>query len=280
MEIFRSGDHVIAVDLEKEAENIKKLPGVDKRQVDELVKAAKAGQGDTGKKGDDSSDGSTPQEFLDRLKKAVEDRHDYETVKDSLIIRPLNYQRNREKLSGCMYRQTGDVALALYQLLGERDHTIHTSRIEKKDLHRWNMDGQKIEILDDALRNTARIYPPCVYSRVYGDAVNFLSHHLEKDDIMFLNQVILLSTFETTNGAAALFYPGVREKMLEIIGGPFYAVFMNINDVAVLEMDNPMLQYWLRTAGKSSVLGDYLSDKCYMCDKEGIAPVGKEKITK
>lgn len=280
MEIFRSGDHVIAVDLEKEAENIKKLPGVDKRQVDELVKAAKAGQGDTGKKGDGSSDGSTPQEFLDRLKKAVEDRHDYETVKDSLIIRPLNYQRNREKLSGCMYRQTGDVALTLYQLLGERDHTIHTSRIEKKDLHRWDMDGQEEEILDAALRNTAQIYPPCVYSRIYGDAVNFLSHHLEKDDIMFLNQVILLSTFETTNGAAALFYPGVREKMLEIIGGPFYAVFMNINDVAVLEMDNPMLQYWLRTAGKSSVLGDYLSDKCYLCDREGITPVGKEKITK
>lgn len=280
MEIFRSGDNIFAVDLEKEAENIKELPGVDKEQVDELVKAAKAGQGDTGKKRNDSSDGSTLQEYLDTLKKAVKDRQDYGAVKEGLIIRPLNYQRNREKLSECVYRQTGDVALALYQLLGERNHTIHTSRIEKKDLHRWDMDGQEEEILDVALRNTARIYPPCVYSRIYGDAVNFLTHHLEKDDIMFLNQVILLSTFETTNGAAALFYPGVREKMLEIIGGPFYAVFMNINDVAVLERDNPMLQYWLRTAGKSSVLGDYLSDKCYLCDREGITPVWKEESTK
>lgn len=272
--IYRSGDNIFAADLDKEAENIKKLPGVDGGQVDELLRAAKEGQAISGNNEDRSSEDTSSQELFESLKKATKERKSYETIKSHLIVRPMNYQNNAEKLFGCVYRKNGDVALVLCQLLSDKAHNIFTSRIERKELQWW--EKEEDEVLDAALGNTAKIYPPCVYSKSHGDAVNFLTVPLEKEDITFLNQVILLSTFKTTNGAAALFYPGVREKMLCIIGGPFYAVFMNINDVVILEMDNPMLTYWLQTASKSSNLGDYLSNKCYLCGQEGITVVETE----
>ena len=83
---------------------------------------------------------------------------------------------------------------------------------------------------------------------------------------------ILLSSSATTNGALALLYPGVVEKMMKIMGGPFNAVFMNINDVMIFDLKNPMASNYAEQAKESGKLGEMLSGKVYMCDENGVNP--------
>ena len=70
----------------------------------------------------------------------------------------------------------------------------------------------------------------------------------------------------------ALFYPGVIEKMMKIMGAPFQAVFMNINDVMIFAKDDPMAYHFAQTAKESSRMGEKLSGKMFLCDGKQVIP--------
>jgi hypothetical protein len=149
-----------------------------------------------------------------------------------------------------------------------------TSKIKRDELNRWGMEGQEDRVMREALENTARLYPACVFDQRTGKEEDFLEKEFTKQDITFhaVYDQILLSTFKTTNGAVALFYPGVIEKMMKIMGGPFQAVFMNINDVMIFDKDDPMAYHFAQTAKESSKMGEMLSGKMFLCDGKQVIP--------
>lgn len=202
----------------------------------------------------------------------------YDDIRDQLILRPLNYKNHKYELNNCVfYKRIGDVVLVLYQVLGavqnKMQSTLTTSKINKSELDIWGMSGKEEEILKDALINTMKKYPACVFDKTINEEVDFLEEEFTREDITITGRKILLSTFEHTNGAAALFYPGVVGKMMKIMGGPFVAVFMNINDVMIFDVDDPAARLFARTASSSTALGEMLSGKRYMCNENGINPI-------
>ncbi len=211
---------------------------------------------------------------------AIHDRGNYGKIQ--LILRPLNYQLHEQELYDAVYQRFDDVALVLYQLieakvsnktaLGSKTDFI-SSRINKRELKKWNVTEE--QVLDDAMKNTCRLFPPQVYNLKTDKSVNFLTAKLRKEDMMMGAlgiQGILLSTSVTTNGAVALFYPGVVEKMMRILGGPFWALFMNINDVMIFEKSNPLAAAVLQSPHHDEPVKsrDLLSEKIYFCDEKGI----------
>lgn len=202
----------------------------------------------------------------------------YEAIREQLIVRPLNYGLHIDELGGNVYRKVGDFVLALYQLIGDSEVSLISSKISRDELKEWGMSAQSDKVIDEALANTARLFPACVYDNRAGNtdedmAVNFLEGEFERKDITAYGRTILLSTFKTTNGAAALFYPGVAEKMMRIMGGPFWAVFMNINDVMIFECGDSLAERYARMAKTGGGLGEMLSGRVYLCGENGINPV-------
>ena len=202
----------------------------------------------------------------------------YEGIQDQLILRPLNYGLHIQDLHNCVYKKFSDFVLVLYQLLGDADHSLMTSRIMRDELYRWHMEKQMDKVFQDAMENTLRLFPPVVYDKRVGKEVNFLEGDFKKEDIVFqefpgiAKDMILLSTTKTTNGAIALFYPGVVEKLMTVMGGPFAAVFMNINDVMIFARNDTHADWAADTARRSGPMGEMLSGKKYLCDKSGIKP--------
>ena len=167
----------------------------------------------------------------------LEKMHDYEAVKEHLIIRPLNFTDNRYELKEGVYQQVGDIALVLYIRIGDDDvHGLTTAKVPKKIFEEW---GQKMDaVWENALLNTyvaaqPRMYmtpqetvnPP--YSRgafmALGSSMNKIWH----------SQVPVITTTKQTNGAIALFYPGVKERIAKMAGGSYYVVFTSIHDARV-----------------------------------------------
>ena len=199
---------------------------------------------------------------------------DYNRIRDQLIIRPLNYGLHMQDLQGCVYKKIGDFVLALYQLVGDSDECLTSSKIKRDEVKNWNVD--EATVIQNALENTKRLVPACVHNMKTAEPMDLFTGNFTRDDItdvMYNNKSIILSTFKFTNGAVSLFYPGVVEKMMEIMDGPFLAAFMNINDVMIFERDSHLARKYADSARKSSEMGEMLSGRLYNCDKNGIRPV-------
>ena len=196
----------------------------------------------------------------------------YEGIREHLIIRPLNYSLHIDELRGTVYRRTGDIALVLYQLIGEAQQSLISSKISRGELKRWGMDGQADMVIDEALANTARLFPASTYNYRTNEEIDILAADFTREDIALEGKTIVLSTFKVTNGAAALFYPGVVAKMMKVMGGAFWAVFMNINDVMIFSRGDRRADNCTRAAKTGGGQAEMLSSRIYLCSEQGVNP--------
>ena len=162
---------------------------------------------------------------------------DYNAIKESLIIRPINYPNNKYELKEAIYKMYGDVALVLYVLLYDnKEMGLGTTKLAKKIFEGWNKDLQ--EVWDAALVNTYMTAPPRMYMD-YKDAINppyqrgaFMAMNSDMSKISMF-QIPTITTTKQRNGAIAMFYPGVQEKIFEMVGGDYYVAFTSVDDVKI-----------------------------------------------
>lgn len=160
----------------------------------------------------------------------------YEAIKDDLFIRLMNVVKHRDELKTGVFRMIGDIALVLYARLGDLDGCSASVQIKKQFLEKWEKDEQNV--FNDALLNTYFISPPRVYfweKMIYNmeyEGENFMNllfeQQLKRDAIGNC-----LSTTIRTNGAVAVFLPGVAQRLGELLGGNFYMVFTSIHEVMI-----------------------------------------------
>lgn len=166
---------------------------------------------------------------------------DYETAKDSLFIRLLNYDDNSEELKDAIYKRIGDIAQVLYMKVSERDGNVMSTKILKSVLEKWQANSDLLSedyIFEEALKNTERMSPPRIYrweQMIFDpeyEGEEFMSPGTEsaisKD---FIGNC--LSIPEKTNGAVAIFYPGVAERFANVLDSDLYLVFTSIHEVMV-----------------------------------------------
>lgn len=219
-------------------------------------------------------------EELGRIQEAgvldkAEELDNYEKIKDDLFIRLLNLEQNGEELKNCIYREIGDIALVLYMRMGSHDGVISSFKVHQDMVEKWNQSGE--EVFEKALVNTYLLTPPRIYQ--------FEKLIFEKDycgdDFMdtnidfYLNNGRIgdcLSTTERTNGAVAIFLPGVAERLGELIGNGYYIVFTNIHEVMIHNensVDPKSLKMILKdTIDEATPVEDFLSFNVYHYDTE------------
>lgn len=160
----------------------------------------------------------------------------YEKTKDDLFIRLMNVEKNKEKLKHAIFRTIGDIALVLYAHMGELDGCNTSVMIKRNIFEQWKQD--ELTVFNDALLNTYFISPPRIYcweKLIYNinyEGENFMNlmfdQPLEKDVIGNC-----LSTTMRTNGAVAIFLPGVAQRLADLLGGGFYMVFTSVHEVMI-----------------------------------------------
>ena len=200
---------------------------------------------------------------------------DYERVRSSLFIRLLNYPRNKEELENVVFERIGDIALVLYQKLGEQENTIISVKIRRTMLDLWQLD--KRTVMEQAMQNTCEMTPPRFYlwERLMEDPDYEGESFLDSSDIYELHRGWhgnCLSTTVKTNGAVAAFFPGVAKKIAELFDTGFYLVFTSIHEVMIHsdEFAEPeTLRGILKdTIRKATPPGEILSYKIYHYDKK------------
>lgn len=161
----------------------------------------------------------------------------YEGIKDRLIVRPLNYDINKNKLENVLYKQVDDIALTVYAIvLDDRENGIlNTIKIPLNIIESWEGVTPE-EIYTNALENTAKYYNPRLYTNIFSvETTPFKECAIMEKGyaVKELNPdtVALLTTDRKTNGAIAVFIPGTLERISKLYGNSdFYIAFTSIHE--------------------------------------------------
>lgn len=194
----------------------------------------------------------------------------YEESKKYLFIRLLNAEKYALDLQDAVYRMIGDIALVLYLKVGEHKNCISSTKIRQNIIMGWGRPED--EVFKEALLNTYFMTPPRIYrwEQMIFDADyegdNFMDltglHQLKKNEMGNC-----LSTTQKTNGAVAVFLPGVAERLAYLLNSDFFMVFTSIHEV-MIHSDTTVTPQELKSVLKDTMEEatpeeDYLSSEIY-----------------
>lgn len=160
-----------------------------------------------------------------------------------LIVRALPYPYYRQELTEGIYWLFGDIALTLYLLAYDSAEELHAVRMNRNMLRHCSETDEML--LTNALLNTSVKMPPRLY---YGTDLISECH---KEYGVFMNgekgtpikihpdseqegiHGYRVTTAGKINSAIALFYPGVKERLAEILDGDYYVGFPDVREARV-----------------------------------------------
>lgn len=165
------------------------------------------------------------------------DRNEYDALREKIFIRPLNYNDHRYELKDYVYRRIGDIVLVLYLLAsdeysGER-HDVSSMKLPRVMMESWDLTED--EVWENAMSSTYMMSPPRMYLNpmdTYKPPYHKGAFMAFNTDIKSLSAMAVPTVTTTTqmNGAVAMFYPGVKERIAELFGGDFYVAFTSIHE--------------------------------------------------
>ncbi len=200
----------------------------------------------------------------------------YEQNCGRLILRPLNIWENREELEHCVYWRYGEIALVLYALLYDLEEDFMTMKVTRGMVERWGVSFE--EALTGALLNTFAQMPPRLYH-----GMDIRSSYDWKDGIFMEEEGKIsieihpqsqeegmcgyrLTTVRWLNGAVAFFYPGVRQRLAELLDGDFYVGFTSIHEAVIHPVQHKILGEMKAAIQHTNAVFDrreMLTDKVY-----------------
>lgn len=185
---------------------------------------------------------------------------------DRLIIRPMHYPCDREELEDGICWRFGDIALVMYLLLHDDAEGFLTVKMNRDMVEKWDMTDEGM--LTNALLNTYAKMPPRLY---YGTDIRYRYDNnygvfmpgekgmqivVHPNDEQEGLKGYLLTTTRRLNGAVALFYPGVKERLAEFLKGDYYVGFTSIHEAVVYSARHKVLHEMKAAIQRTNIMFD------------------------
>ena len=160
----------------------------------------------------------------------------WDNVKDKLTVRLLEKSRNREFLSAMPYVSVGHGLAIIADInMGEDRGGDWRIAINNNVLESLGVDKERL--FSDAMSN-AKIYDPAelvdMTNALFSPVKNNL---LDRDEPLGpdeLGGMYVLTNSTGSLGAAALFYPDVKEKAAELLGSDYYILPSSTHEVILV----------------------------------------------
>ena len=192
------------------------------------------------------------------------DMPDWEKVKDKVTVRVLGVTGNTELLRSLPCRIHGDIALIYQVSLQKDDNTRFSVRITNTLLDAYGITPE--ELHDTAIRNTERMSG--VKCKPIGEVLEDLLGADPGLETRATSSLYVLTNNDASFGAAAMFYPGVLEKIGKKMPEGFFILPSSIHEVMVFPhnmADKEMLETMVREINATQVepdevLSNYVSE--------------------
>lgn len=164
---------------------------------------------------------------------------EFEEMKDQIIFRVVNYEKNKNLLSQVPYIRVLDLAVTFHCLMRNEGNGIGCIRITKEHLNDWQIGVERL--MKIAYKNTQRIFPPVLrpMEEVVADLMEQgeLFNQEEIDGLKSPDSpsaMYVLTNRMGINGAACILYPNVLEHVASFLGASFYILPSSIHEVILV----------------------------------------------
>ena len=195
----------------------------------------------------------------------------YDKVKDNLTVRLLEKKRNREFLSNMPHVSVGHGLAVIADInMGEERGGDWRVAVNNNVLESLGVDRETL--FADAMKNSAIVEPAMLIDMSNAlFAPSARVNLLDRDEPISPEDVggmYVLTNASGSLGAATLFYPDVKEKAAELIGGDYYILPSSTHEVILVpdsaEISESDLCDMVKQANRSVVEEkDILSDNVY-----------------
>lgn len=232
-------------------------------------------------------DGITVEKIGNLIKKEIEkikvsgimektkDLNNYQKMKKDLFIRLLNKKRHEKELKNAVYKEVGDIVGVLYLRLGRQDGCISSMKIRKDILKEWKLTEE--EVWKNAVENTSLMTPPRIYrwEELLVTPLYSGDDFMNDEKLYFLDREnfagLCLSTALRTNGAVAVFLPGVAQRLADLLNDSFYIVFTSIHEAMIHAAQNvypeDLIKVMHDSIKEATSEQDFLTDKLYFYNR-------------
>lgn len=194
----------------------------------------------------------------------------WDSVKDKVFLCLVNMERNMNMLENAPYEMFGDMALVAKIKMYEVPDSLGTVFVNNQVLAYLGID--KDTLFQNAKENTPKLFPPKI--RTMEEVIkNLTQESLEEAGITEESKIIaempmyIISNTYGTNGATVITYPGMEERLKDLLGGDFILLPSSTHEfMAIKRSDMPVKDAveMVREVNATVVeTPDFLSDAVY-----------------
>ena len=189
----------------------------------------------------------------------------YEAVRPQIIMRLVNYEKNKEILEDCPHIRFHDLAISFRWLAHQDEIGISTALISYNEMNHWGVSLE--QLYEDALVNTERIFP----SQINRLKDVMASKGMVSDVGDF--DLYLITNLQGINGATCILYKDILKNFARLHRTSFYLLPSSIHEMMICFTDEQISEDMLLALVKEAnhmvvTMGEVLSDNIYYYDSE------------
>lgn len=164
----------------------------------------------------------------------------YQKIRKYLFVKPLNKKAHSLELEDAVHKDVGDIACVVYMMLSNTNEYFCV-KIKNQHLKQWKMT--KEAVMEEALKNTCQMTPPFIYTngknKSGGSFIDNGAFCLSKSDKVMGVQ---LCTNAKENGAVSVFFPGVLQRLAQLMESDLYILFTSRNESSIYSVNESNLE--------------------------------------
>ena len=164
----------------------------------------------------------------------------YQKIRKYLFVKPLNKKAHSLELEDAVHKDVGDIACVVYMMLSNTNEYFCV-KIKNQHLKQWKMT--KEAVMEEALKNTCQMAPPLICTndenKWGGSFMENGAFCLSKSDKVM---GVRLSTNTKEYGAISVFYPGVLQRLAQLMGSDLYILFTSGNESTIYSANESNLE--------------------------------------
>ena len=164
----------------------------------------------------------------------------YQKIRKYLFVKPLNKKAHSLELEDTVHKDVGDIACVVYMMLSNTNEYFCV-KIKNQHLKQWKMT--KEAVMEEALKNTCQMTPPFIYTngknKSGGSFMDNGAFCLSKSDKVMGVQ---LCTNAKENGAVSVFFPGVLQRLAQLMESDLYILFTSRNESSIYSVNESNLE--------------------------------------
>lgn len=194
--------------------------------------------------------------------------NEYDNIKNSIVYKVINYEKNKKLLKDIPHKKILDLAVVYYCLIEQNEGNNATALIHNEHLATWKISQDIIH--EDAVKNTPKILKSSLkpMSKILSDMTKDMDIPDEICDIKPERDMYVLTNRTRINGAACILYDSVLEKIADKLKADLYILPSSIHEVIILpkvnNYDKDILANMVREVNTDGVaMEEILSDNVY-----------------